>query len=268
MVAACLVTLLDKVRHKLKITMWNISLGALLCLLGTHSSRAFTIRPTVPNVGAITCTSSSRFNIRSKCTTCTPSPTFVTNRKQVIQYMYNLPPSKDDNDDEGLQDLIMGALSLAGLVAFFVSPLGGIFFALFNSIVALVFLTPVALYVGFQGWQYFNTVDGTCPNCTAPVKAMNNGSPGICLACGTPVQASGDQKTIERVDGGMGNMNGGMGGMGGMNSQDDFVSSFFDQAVGGSRSPLSDNEQKNADEEKKSAERRERTVIDVEVDKD
>ena len=101
-----------------------------------------------------------------------------------------LPPSGGSGGDkDGLGAVATSVLTLAGITLFFLSPLGGLFVAVFNSILALSILIPVAGFVAFQVWTYLNTVQGDCANCGAPVQVMKDGTPSICLSCGSIVQA-------------------------------------------------------------------------------
>ena len=104
-----------------------------------------------------------------------------------------LPPSGGgDNKDpsgDGLGAVATSVLTFAGITLFFLSPLGGLFFAFFNSILALSILIPVGGFVAFQVWTYLNTVKGNCANCAAPVQVLKDGTPSICLNCGSILQA-------------------------------------------------------------------------------
>lgn len=114
-------------------------------------------------------------------------------------FMYNLPPSNDRNNDLG--PLVSGVLTFLGIILFFASPLGALFFAVFNSLVFLSIAIPVAAAVGFQVWQYFNTISGPCPSCGSPLRVMKQSgmesAPSICLNCGSFVQATADNAGIE-----------------------------------------------------------------------
>lgn len=107
-----------------------------------------------------------------------------------------LPPSggggggdNGDRSGDGLGAVATSVLTFAGITLFFLSPLGGLFFAVFNSLLALAILIPVGGFVAFQVWTYLNTVQGNCANCGAPVQVMKDGTPSICLSCGSIVQA-------------------------------------------------------------------------------
>jgi hypothetical protein len=105
-----------------------------------------------------------------------------------------LPPGDGNNDKSSeVREVTSAILTFAGMALFFISPLGGIFFALFNSFLAFVILLPVGAFAALNVWQYFNTVTGTCPNCGAGMKALKDESPTICLNCGSIVQAKGGQ---------------------------------------------------------------------------
>jgi len=160
----------------------------------------------------------------------------------VACFGFNLPPGKNDN---GLQDILVGAASIVGLIVFFASPLGGLFFAALNSMLALAFIAPLVLILAFNTWQFFNTVEGNCPSCGAPIRVLKDGSPSICFSCGSVVQAKGGTidfaPNVEQFQ------------------QDDSpFGGFFGDALG---SPS-----RERPEEKKSQYRRERTIIDVDVE--
>lgn len=182
-------------------------------------------------------------------------PTSLTTSSQrthsVACFGFNLPPGKKN---DGLQDILFGAASVAGLILFFASPLGGLFFAAVNSVLFLAVLTPVLLIFAFNVWQFLNTTQGNCPSCGAPVRVLKDGSPSICFSCGSIVQASADGKGIDfapNVDQ--------------FEQQDDSLfGSIFGSGdtmgMSSSRKPL------QKPEEKEKQYRRERTVIDVDVE--
>jgi hypothetical protein len=184
-------------------------------------------------------------------------------------FMYNLPPGKNDNDDFGA--ILKGAGSLILVVAFFASPLGGLVFGLFNSVLLLAILTPIVLTVGVTSWQYFNTISGACPNCGAPVRvvksnAQGEAQPSICFTCGSILQANYENSGIDNITG--------------KNTLDDLntnggAQSLFD-IFGGGGAPSSVSRttttttvvEEKKGENKKDKLRRETTIIDVEVDDD
>eukprot|EP00565_Helicotheca_tamesis_P009416 CAMPEP_0185740240 /NCGR_PEP_ID=MMETSP1171-20130828/37346_1 /TAXON_ID=374046 /ORGANISM="Helicotheca tamensis, Strain CCMP826" /LENGTH=254 /DNA_ID=CAMNT_0028412039 /DNA_START=130 /DNA_END=894 /DNA_ORIENTATION=+ len=203
-----------------------------------------------------------------------PSPSFVAAVKRAPTtplptttslQMYNLPPSGGGGGGGGggplndLKQILPGVLTVIGLVAFFASPLGGIFFAITNSLLLISFLTPVILLVGFQLWQTFNTISGPCPNCSAPVRVLKNddGQPSICLNCGSFVRADVDKNGIELCNSPDDVMNSGAGGL------------FSDLFGGGGMfdtqdvQDVSSTTTTNTREQKQ---KRERTIIDVDVE--
>jgi len=110
--------------------------------------------------------------------------------------MYNLPP-EDNNNRNPISDILPGFVTLFGLTAFFMSPLGGIFFAITNSLLLISFLTPVLLFVGFQIWKSVNTIDGACPSCGSPTFVMKDDQPSVCFNCGAILRSTQDKKGIE-----------------------------------------------------------------------
>jgi len=172
--------------------------------------------------------------------------------------MYNLPPSGGGGGgggNNGLKEILASVGTLALIVAFFASPLGGLFFAVLNSFFVLSLVVPVLLWVAFQGWQFLNTVEGPCPQCGAPVRVLKeNETPSICLNCGTFVQATPDKSGVEFyreedqviVDEG-------------------YTSSIWDSLLSGPMGARSAPTTRSA-KERESQFRREATIIDVEVD--
>lgn len=189
-----------------------------------------------------------------------------------LSMSYKLPPSGGGGggkDDNLVGQVLSGALTIGAIVLFFASPLGGIFFAITNSLFLLALVTPVVLYVAFQVWQSFNTVSGPCPNCGAPTRVMKDvEQPGLCFNCGSILQISPDMETIElstptkRQGGGFIDMDQPGAGMGGGGA------SIFD-IFGGGAGPSSP-EQPTATEVKQKEQkfRRDSTIVDVEVTKD
>lgn len=119
--------------------------------------------------------------------------------------MYNLPPGGGGGGKNEVVDILKGVGGVALFLAFFASPLGSIFFGLLNSFLFLSFLVPLLGVVGFQAWQYFNTISGVCPNCNAPATVMksNDGEsvPNVCFNCGAILQANYDNTGIDNVTG-------------------------------------------------------------------
>lgn len=202
----------------------------------------------------------------------------------------NIPPSLppgggNDNDFEGL---ISTALTIAGVALFFSSPLGGIFFAIFNSLFVLALLVPLVAVIGFQAWTAFNTIQGPCPNCGSNVVVIKdsdgNDNPSLCINCGVTVRSTQDKKGIELCNTpgddffGVGDNNGFAGGLfdifgsGSDNISDNSPSggSLFD--IFGNDSDVSDNSpsvRKGVSLEDKATKRkRETTIIDVDVSDD
>ena len=129
--------------------------------------------------------------------------------------MYNLPPGGGGGGGGGKNDIAeiaKGALSIALIIGFFVSPLGGLVLGLFNSFLVLLFLLPVVGGVGFQLWQKFNTVQAPCPNCGAQAVVMKNkggdtlvdsapAPQSICFSCGAILEPNADNTGINNVTG-------------------------------------------------------------------
>jgi hypothetical protein len=113
-----------------------------------------------------------------------------------------LPPSGEGGDGkkQELGELVKTTFTFLAVLAFFVSPLGGLFFALFNSLLTLVILLPVGAIVAFNVWQYLTTQIGPCPSCGAPVRVLKDESPSFCFNCGAIVQAKGNDNTIYLVN--------------------------------------------------------------------
>jgi len=122
----------------------------------------------------------------------TPARNAMSTRK-ATQLNAFLPPGGGGGKDRSeLGQVATAVLTFAGITLFFLSPLGALFFAVFNSLLALSILIPVGGFVAFQVWSYFNTVKGPCPNCAAPVQATKDGAPTLCFNCGAIVQAKDD----------------------------------------------------------------------------
>jgi hypothetical protein len=191
--------------------------------------------------------------------------------------MYKLPPQKEDNE---LGPVVTTILSIVGVIAFFASPLGGIFFAITNSLFILALLLPVTAVVAFQGWQYFNTITAPCPNCGAPVQVVKSQDvipdPTVCLNCGSVVVPNSSNDGIDLAGTGPGVVGdgadaktlldmlfgGGSGngdGYGNVAQRGRPSDGDMNTGSGGSSSAPKRAEQKY---------RREGTIIDVDVEKD
>lgn len=170
--------------------------------------------------------------------------------------MYNLPPSGGGGGggNSGLREILTIVATLVGIVAFFASPLGGLFFAVLNSFVLLSLLLPVFLWIAFQGWQFFNTIEGPCPQCGAPVRVLKEGdSPSICLNCGTFVQSTPDKSAIDFYR-----------EMDQVVVDEGYTASIWDSLLSG---PMGATSAPNkSPQERQSQYRREQTIIDVEVE--
>jgi hypothetical protein len=181
--------------------------------------------------------------------------------------MKSLPPGGGGNDNE-LVDIAKGVAGLVLVVAFFASPLGGFVLGIFNSFFVLALLLPIIATVGFQAWQYFNTIDGPCPNCEAPAKVFKttkegDAVPTICYNCGAILQANYDNTGIDNVTGRNSVMN---------DDESPFGASLFDIFGAGPTTTTEPTittttviEDKSKQKDKS---RREGTIIDVEVEDD
>jgi hypothetical protein len=158
-----------------------------------------------------------------------------------------------------LPTIATGALVLL----FFASPLGGIFFAVTNSLFVLALLTPFILFVGFQVWSALYTIEAPCPSCgVIPVKVLKNGEPGVCLNCGAFSRANEKGDGLELCNNPYDMMNEGAGG------------SMFDALFGQGGNGVSDfdvvsgqSKSSGQDEQAKAAKKR-GTIIDVDVERD
>lgn len=163
-----------------------------------------------------------------------------------------LPPSGGGSKKSELGDLVTTAFVFFGLAAFFISPLGGVFFAIFNSLLALTILVPVGAIVAFNVYLYFNTTTGLCPNCNAPVKVMNDESPSFCFTCGAVVQAKDGKIYLANPNNNlMENEEGGV------------FTTWIDGLSGVRRTPVDGNERR-----KTSIKTTKTTIIDVDVERD
>jgi hypothetical protein len=183
---------------------------------------------------------------------------------------YNLPPGGGGGGNPGPKDAISNVitpiLTITATVLFFLSPLGSIFFAITNSIVLLLFLLPFLATIAFQGWQYFYTLEAPCPSCTVPVRGLKDdeAGPNICLNCGSLLRTNLEKDGLELC-----------------NDPSDIyddrsrVSSFFDLFTGGVDNDgglfgetMDTTTTTTTAESKKDKDRREGTIIDIDVTKD
>lgn len=205
--------------------------------------------PRIPAIG-----SSNQALVPSKLLSPPTTPLFTTGprtRRSVACFGFNLPPGRNNNNN-GLQEILVGVASLVGVLLFLASPLGGLLFAAVNSLLALAFITPLVLILGFNVWRFLNTTLGNCPSCSAPVRVLKDGSPSICFNCGSVIQArsrtGSDIEFAPNVD---------------QFEQDD---SFFGGLFGGGSFGGSPTQRRPQQETKEDRYRRERTVIDVDVE--
>jgi hypothetical protein len=183
--------------------------------------------------------------------------------------MYELPPGGGGNKSE-LGDIAKGVAGLVLTVAFFASPLGGFVLGIFNSFFLLVLLLPVIATVVFQSYQYFYTIDGPCPNCGEPNKAIKTtkegeSTPTICFNCGAILQANYDNTGIDNITGKNSVMDD--------DDQSATLASFLDMFGGGSTTttrPAVTSTTTVVEEKSKTKDksRREGTIIDVEIEDD
>jgi hypothetical protein len=132
------------------------------------------------------------------------TPSLSQRREKIpsdLKMGFNLPPSNPK--DAEMKAILTGIGSVALATAFFLSPLGSIFFAITNSLFLLLFLLPIIAGIGFNAWQYFYTIEGPCPSCGAPARVLkdDDGQPGLCLNCGSTIRATVDKKGIELCNG-------------------------------------------------------------------
>ena len=212
--------------------------------------------------------------------------THSPSRKTSLQMSFNLPPGKGGGPGSDLEAILPGIVTVAGLVLFFSSPLGGIFFAVTNSLFALAFITPVVAYVAFQIWQSLNTVAAPCPSCGSTVRTIKDdgGQPSICFSCGQFVRTNREKNGVELCNNPNDTMGGGsgmgslfeelLGGPGAAQQQPgDFFGGQAGDVFGGQQ--LGDvfgappgNKGEDSQESKKNKAKRESTVIDVDIESD
>jgi hypothetical protein len=185
-----------------------------------------------------------------------PDPRYPTMKSRTSLRMYNLPPSGGGGGNGGIRQILTSVVSLLAIVAFFVSPLGALFFTVLNSFFLASLILPAFLWIGFQTWLFFNTVEGPCPQCGAPVRvAKEQESPSICLNCGTFVQVSPDKSSVDFY------------------REDDqviidegYTASIWDSLLGGPTGTRSAPSSGTSPTERQARFNREQTVIDVEVE--
>lgn len=129
-------------------------------------------------------------------------------------YGFLLPPdNNNDNNNKKSELFTIGSsiLTVLATVAFFISPLGTIFFAIMNSFLALVILLPVIGYVSYQIWSYQNTITGNCPNCNASVTILKENKNNeviennflmpvnVCYNCGTILEVKENKIYIANI---------------------------------------------------------------------
>ena len=195
--------------------------------------------------------------------------------------MYNLPPSSGGpgGNNNGIGPVVTSILTLVGVTAFLLSPVGSFLLSAFSSLLLLSIFVPLAAVAAFQLYVALNTVQGPCPNCGAPAQAAKRDSsdrssliadkPSLCLNCGAFVQASGDNKGIELVpQSGGGFTDGPASG----DSIDDLFGGLFG-GIGGSTAPpgrRTQQQQRGGDGGSNAPPRRKErtTIIDVEIEED
>jgi len=179
---------------------------------------------------------------------------------------YSLPPGGGGKPDpkDAISSVITPILTIIGTVLFFLSPLGSIFFAITNSIVLLLFLLPFLATIGFQGWQYFYTIEAPCPSCNSPARVLKDDDtgPNICLSCGSLLRVNLEKDGVELCN-----------DPSDIYDDNSRVSSFFDLFTGGVDNDGGLFQGDNVDTSttatsKKDKDRREGTIIDVDVTKE
>mmetsp|Transcript_6229 Transcript_6229/g.9371 ORF Transcript_6229/g.9371 Transcript_6229/m.9371 type:complete len:268 (-) Transcript_6229:185-988(-) len=196
--------------------------------------------------------------------TATPTSLFMS---------YQLPPSgppEPKGPMEQIESIISTIVPIALVGLFFASPLGGIFFAVTNSLFVLALLTPLVLFAGFKIWTALYTVEAPCPSCgVLPVRVLKNGEPGVCLNCGafSRVDEKGDglelcnnpYDSVLNENGGGSMFDALFGGGGG-----DGMSGGFEDVFGGG-DVVGGGAKKESPEAKA---KRQGTIIDVDVERD
>lgn len=172
----------------------------LSLLLLQDETQAFTIKLTAHQLKTSSVAKCSSWN------QSVPRETAATYRSESRLSMYNLPQGGGGGGKNELSDIVKGVVGLALVVGFFASPVGGFVLGIFNSFLLLALLLPALATVGFQAWQYFNTIEGNCPNCDAPIKVFKTSKEGdavptICYNCGAILQANYENTGIDNVTG-------------------------------------------------------------------
>ena len=177
---------------------------------------------------------------------------------------YNLPPAGGGGPKNELEAILPTIVTGVLIALFFASPLGGIFFAVFNSIFVLALLTPFVLFGGFQLWKTFYTIEAPCPSCGATVGVLKNGEPSVCINCGAFSRANEKGVGIELCN----NPNDIMGG-------GTLFDSLFGPGMGNGMSGGFDNVVENVSSNKNTPSddpvkkaKRQGTIIDVDVERD
>eukprot|EP00587_Corethron_hystrix_P007183 CAMPEP_0113321144 /NCGR_PEP_ID=MMETSP0010_2-20120614/14722_1 /TAXON_ID=216773 ORGANISM="Corethron hystrix, Strain 308" /NCGR_SAMPLE_ID=MMETSP0010_2 /ASSEMBLY_ACC=CAM_ASM_000155 /LENGTH=257 /DNA_ID=CAMNT_0000179171 /DNA_START=92 /DNA_END=862 /DNA_ORIENTATION=+ /assembly_acc=CAM_ASM_000155 len=138
------------------------------------------------------------------------SPPIATRRNTMLGMSFQPPQDKGTS--------LTPILFAAGFAALLFTPLGGIFFAVTNSLFLIALLTPVILILGFQIWTSMNLVQAPCPSCDAMAAAKKGSDsvPSPCLNCGCWVRTTKDGKGLEVCNAPNDNSNnfGDMGGFG------------------------------------------------------
>ncbi len=201
--------------------IFNAFLSAVLVVGPTFqgvSSDAFSIKPIALKLSQLT-----TYATRSSPSTFTINPSSrafheINKCRQAKSHtsstslsMYNLPPGGGGGKND-IADIAKGALSLALVVAFFASPIGGLFLGIFNSFLVLLFVGPLIAFAGFNAWLSFNTIQAPCPNCGAPATVQKNkggdslvdSAPppqSLCFNCGAVLEPNADNTGINNVTG-------------------------------------------------------------------
>jgi len=185
---------------------------------------------------------------------------------------YNLPPSGGGGGGGGenkLEEIIPSILSIGAVVLFFLSPLGGIFFAVTNSIFLLLLITPFIFTIGFKAWETFYTIEAPCPSCEFPVRVLKDdeAQPMLCLNCGATVRANREKDGVELCN----NPNDLFNGGDGFGSMFDslFTREMMEEDV---QSPFSggsvSNNSGGGSTSRMDKDKREKTIIDIDVKDD